>query len=150
MKYNAALIVYVARKHSKHHQIISDLNSENLSATELDLPISDISSCSINDRLSIAIQHIDLLVVYLSKETKDHACISKSVEIANTYGKRIIGIWIDDAEPQDLCVSVGAYGDSISPYYARSKEIFSGKSDIWLNPDYSTPPKTKIKKHTCG
>lgn len=150
MKQNAALIIYVGRKHSKHNQIISDLNSENLTASELDLPRIDINSCSISDDLARAIQKIDLLVIYLSKETKNHACINVSVELANAHGKRIVGIWIDDAESDDLCVSVGAYGDSITPYDENSKEIFCGHSDAWVNPDYTAPAKTKIKKHTCG
>lgn len=150
MKYNASLIIYVGKKHSKHQQIISDLNSVNLIPSELDLPINDIESCSINDSLLSAIKIIDLLIVYLSKETKNHACINKAVELANAYSKRIVGIWIDAAEPEDLCGSIMAYGDSITPYDGNSIEIFCGNSEAWINPDYSTPPKTEIKKHTCG
>lgn len=150
MKDNTALIIYVGRKHLKHNQIILDLESENLTVSEFDLPKNDIDSCSINDKLSREIKIIELLIVYLSKETKNHACINKSVELANAYGKRIVGIWIDDAEPEDLCGSVGAYGDSITPYDINSKNIFCGQSDVWVNPDYSNPTKTKIKKHTCG
>ena len=150
MKHNAALIIYVGRKHQKHSQIISDLNAENLTTSELDLPRNDINSCSINDNISRAIQKIDLLIVYLSKETKSHACINVSVEFAKAHAKRIVGIWLDDAEPDDLCGSIGAYGDSITPYDANIKEIFCGRSDVWVNPDYSNPPTTKIKKHTCG
>ncbi|MCT8947818.1 TIR domain-containing protein [Pseudomonas iridis] len=150
MKLDSALIVYVGRTHSKHNEIINDLRLLKAEVSEYNMPASDIGTCSLTDQLNQSIQRIDLLIVYLSQETKKHACIVQAVELANKYGKKIVGIWLEDAKPDDLCEAVALYGDNITPYDHATKNIFCGEADTWLNPDYSNPPKTKTKKHTCG
>jgi hypothetical protein len=150
MPQKSALIVYVGRKHSKHQQIIADLIATYQTTSEIDLPANDANFCSLTADLDSSIQNIDLLVVYLSQDTKNHACVIQAVELANRYGKKIVGIWLEDVNPEDLCGPVGLYGDSISPYDDLTKDIFSGQANVWLNSDYTTPPKTKTKKHTCG
>jgi len=150
MKFNTALIVYSGVRHAQHNKILADLQHEKIGQRELDLPLAEGSSCTIIEVIDQEIKLIDLLIVYLSKHSKDHPCINYCIESANKNNIRVIGIWLDDAEPQDLGTCMDQLGDGVCTYDGNFIESILGDTPTWTNPDGTTPTKRTIKKHICG
>lgn len=150
MKYTTALIVYSGSRHTQHTKILNDLQQENIEQRELDLPTTEDSNCPLTEQINNTIDGVDLLIVYLSKYSKNHPCIDYCINVAHQQNIRIIGIWLDDAELRDLNTEMDQLGDSICIYDDSFTETILSDIPVWTNPDGTEPTKRTIKKHICG
>jgi hypothetical protein len=150
MKYTTALIAYSGTRHTQHNKILADLQHEKIDQRNIDLPLAEGARCAVIEEINNEIKLVDLLIVYLSKQTKDHPCINYCIESANKKNIRIIGIWLDDAEPQDLGACMDQLGDGVCVYDENFIDNIIGETPTWTNPDGTPPAKRKINKHICG
>jgi MTH538 TIR-like domain (DUF1863) len=150
MKYTSALIIYSGRQHNQHNKILSDLQEEKIEQKQLQLPDTEGTSCASTSDIDNAIVDIDLLIVYLSKHTKDHPCIDYCVNVAHSKNIKIIGIWLDGAEANDINKVLDQVGDGICNYDESFIDNIINEPPTWTNPDGSPPEKRIIKKHICG
>lgn len=55
----------------------------------------------------------DILVVLISKKTKQSTCIRESIKYARKKGKKVIGVWLENSSDTDLLEEIDDYADSI-------------------------------------
>lgn len=151
MTYASALIIYVDEKHDAHEQILKDLQDEEISQDDLNVPNNSTVACQIEAELLKKICAVDILVIYISNKTKNNICIASAVAIAQRLNKKIIAIWLGIANDADLGQALGKFADEVISYDGSVlKDILHGVVVPWVKADGTAVPKRVIPKHTCG
>lgn len=149
MKKPEAAILFFEKKHKNHQEIISDI-SQTHSIIEFKLQESNNLLCNEKKEIESTAQLIDLLIVYLSPETKNNACVCYFIKLAANKNIKVIGIWIENSNNTDISICMEDFGDSVTTYPTNLKNIVSSEDSVWTDSNGNKVEKRKIKKHTCG
>jgi hypothetical protein len=96
-----------------------------------------------------AVVEADVVVILICPQTLDDPLTVQVVELANREGKRIVGVWAGDADPNALPQVLRDYGDANVRMDAASiAQSVCGGASIWETPtgDKRPPPKTPRHK----
>jgi hypothetical protein len=148
MKHKIAKILFLSKKHSKHLDILAQLNSEGFDTTDRDLVNQDNGSCSFDVLSELA--GVELIIIYLSEAIKKNICLQELVEEAVKKGIRIVGIWIDLESNIIAPDCVELFSDSICVYSGSLSAVFASKENIFVECNGDVKKEIKIKKHICG
>lgn len=100
--------------------------------------------------LAPRIKGAGVLVVYVSRDTKDSPWVDWEIEHAQRLGKRIVGIWAYGEKDCELPKPLEDYADAVVGWNGESIiDAINGKSDKWYKPDGSAQGYTTIKRHSC-
>lgn len=148
MRYKSALVVYVDEKRD---DITNNLLLPSVTPIDINLTF-DEQFCSHEQEIDIAIDAVDLLVVYYKPELKNNVCINYAVTKARSKAIKIIVFWLgSDGKSGDLNEGLDNYADSIiATSVEHSEEVLTGELSVWENADGSNFIKRMIPKHTCG
>jgi hypothetical protein len=100
------------------------------------------------DGLHNCMEKADVVVILICPETIDDKLTGPVVELANRSGKRIVGVWAVDAEPDKLPPSLHRFGDANVRLNASelATSVCQGES-IWLTPKGDPWPKPVTPRH---
>ena len=91
-----------------------------------------------------------MLVVYISKETKDSDYVDWEIEYAHTEGKRIVGVWEQGEKGCEIPEALENYGDAIVGWNGENIiDAINGNDSIQENPDGSSRSERAITRHPC-
>ena len=99
------------------------------------------------DSFDRCVQEADVVVILICPETIDDELIGPAVDMANKLGKRIVGVWAADAEPNKLPPSLHRHGDANVRLDATelASSVCQGTS-IWVTPEGTPRPKPKTPR----
>lgn len=151
MKYKSVLVMHMGDKAKTHEKIMEKLLEPNADIDELVFS-GDSQSCPESSIICNKVPQVEALLIYISKDTKNNACISEAVKEANKSGVKIFAIWLDEE------CSISGIGDAISNHadgvFSSREELVEEISDmdggVWQKPDGSDMDKRSIKRHKCG
>jgi hypothetical protein len=94
------------------------------------------------------VEEADVAVILICPETIDDKLTGPVVELANRLGKRIVGVWAADAEPNKLPRSLHRHGDANVRLDAHelAASVCQGES-IWVTPKGESRPKPITPRH---
>lgn len=133
---------------------------ELLSAGGLDVRDSSINSDKPNNAnnpeyikasiLSPQINWASVLVVLISKGTKDSHWVNWEIEYAEKLGKRIVGVWDQGAQGVDIPDALEKYASAVVGWNTeRIKGAIDGSINNWETPEGVTAPKREVKRYSC-
>ena len=133
---------------------------ELLSAAGLDVRDSSINSDKPNNAnnpdyiktsiLSPQINWASVLVVLISKGTKESQWVNWEIERAEQLGKRIVGVWDQGAQGVDIPDALEKYASAVVGWNAdRIKGAIDGSINNWETPEGVTAPQREVKRYTC-
>jgi len=131
-----------------------------LGAAGLDVRDSSINSDKPNNAnnpdyikasiLSPQINWASVLVVLISKGTKESHWVNWEIEHAERLGKRIVGVWDQGAQGVDIPDALEKYGSAVVGWNAeRIKGAIDGSINNWETPDGTAAPKREVKRYSC-
>ena len=103
-----------------------------------------------NKILAPQIQRCSVLVVYISRETKDSKYVNWEIEYAHKQGKRIVGVWGQGEKGCEVPQALDDYGDALVGW--DSKKIVDAileDDSIQENQDGSPRDMRNITRHPC-
>jgi hypothetical protein len=90
----------------------------------------------------------DVVVILICAETLGDPAVDGLVELASRLGKRVIGVWADDAKPQDLPSSIERRGDATIRLDPEEIErAVCGGQTPWHDPTGKQRPRPKTPRH---
>ena len=103
-----------------------------------------------NGNLLPQIQWCDVLVVLISPAARNDAVIAWAIECAQRLGKRVIGIWLEDANYEDLPGALDDLADAVVPANpAGVVGAVEGSLNGIRRPDGSPRAERAIARHNC-
>lgn len=101
--------------------------------------------------LAPQIQQCSVLVVYVSKDTKDSKYVDWEIEYANKLDKRIVGVWGNGEKDCELPDALEEYRDALVGWHGGNiVDAILSDNSTQENPDGSTRGKRDITRHPCG
>ena len=101
--------------------------------------------------LSPQIQQCSVLVVYVSKDTKDSKYVNWEIEHAHDLGKRIVGVWENGEKGCELPEALEDFRDALVGWHGSSiVDAILSDNSIQENPDGSERSKREIIRHPCS
>lgn len=133
---------------------------ELLSAAGLDVRDGSINSEKPNEAknpeyiktsiLAPQINWASVLVVLISKGTKESSWVNWEIEYAEKQGKRIIGVWDHGAEGVDIPDALEKYASAVVGWHTeRIKGAIEGTINNWETPNGMTAPPREVKRYKC-
>lgn len=131
-----------------------------LSTAGLDVRDSSINSDRPNDAkdpgyiktsiLAPPINWASVLVVLISKGTKESHWVNWEIEYAEKLGKRIVGVWDHGAEGVDIPDALEKYASAVVGWNTeRIKGAIEGTINNWETPEGVVAPPREVKRYTC-
>jgi hypothetical protein len=94
------------------------------------------------------VNEADVVVILICPETIDDKLTGPVVELASRLGKRIVGVWAADAEPNKLPASLHRHGDANIRLDANELAAsVCGGASVWVTPEGKPRPKPKTPRH---
>ena len=95
------------------------------------------------------IERCSVLVVYVSKDSKNSKYVDWEIECAHRLGKRVVGVWERGELGCDLPQALESYGDALSGWDSNNIIKSINGDNIQENPDGSSRPERNITRHPC-
>ncbi|HKI60664.1 MAG TPA: TIR domain-containing protein [Mariprofundaceae bacterium] len=103
-----------------------------------------------NQILAPKIRQCSVLVVYISKDTKDSEYVNWEIEYADKLDKRIVGVWGNGEKGCDLPEALEEYRDALVGWHGSSiVDAILSDDHIQENPDGTPRPRRSILRHPC-
>ncbi|MGA7675282.1 MAG: hypothetical protein WCA78_09590 [Rhizomicrobium sp.] len=119
-------------------KMIGEIGCEIVGAKE---PIENYEGC---------VSKADVIVVLICKEAAKNPIVGKIIELAVKLGKRVVGVWAEDASEEDLPEGLRRHGEaSVTFKTTPLKQCILGEKPEWQNPDGSPQGKKKTPRHHC-
>jgi hypothetical protein len=100
--------------------------------------------------LAPQIQWAGTLLVYVSPNTKDSEWVNWEIEYAAKQGKRIVGVWEEEANECKLPSALTEYADAIVGWHGNSIiEAIVEEKDGWQRQDGSPTSAVVLRRHPC-
>ena len=101
--------------------------------------------------LAPQIQQCSVLVVYISKDTKDSKYVNWEIKYAHDLGKRIVGVWENGEKGCELPEALEDLSDALVGWHGSNiVDAILSNNSIQENPDGSVRGKRNIIRHPCG
>ena len=101
--------------------------------------------------LASRINWCSVLVVYISRETKNSDFVNWEIEYAHRQGKRIVGVWERGAKDCELPDALDRYADAVVGWNGESiVDAVNRDSNDWYRPNGSQQDYREIKRYSCG
>ena len=100
--------------------------------------------------LAPQINWASVLVVLVSKGTKDSSWVNWEIEYAEKLGKRIVGVWDHGAQGTDIPDALEKYASAVVGW--NTEKIIAaieGGINNWETPEGNVAPKREVKRYTC-
>ena len=100
--------------------------------------------------LAPQINWASVLVVLVSKGTKDSSWVNWEIEYAEKLGKRIVGVWDHGAQGTDIPDALEKYASAVVGW--NTEKIFAaidGGINNWETPEGVVAPAREVKRYTC-
>ena len=103
-----------------------------------------------NQILAPKIMQCSVLVVYISKDTKNSKYVNWEIDYAHDNDKRIVGVWGEGEKDCEIPEALENYGDALVGWHGSSiVDAINGDDSIQENIDGSKRGKRKIIRHPC-
>lgn len=103
-----------------------------------------------NKILAPQIDQCSVLVVYISKDTKDSKYVNWEIEYAAKQEKRIVGVWGNGENGCELPVALEEYRDALVGWTGSNiVDAILNDNSIQENADGSSRGERGIKRHPC-
>ena len=103
-----------------------------------------------NQILAPKIMQCSVLVVYISKDTKNSKYVNWEIDYAHENDKRIVGVWGEGEKDCEIPEALENYGDALVGWHGSSiVDAINGDDSIQENIDGSKRGKRKIIRHPC-
>ena len=100
--------------------------------------------------LAPKIMQCSVLVVYISKDTKNSKYVNWEIEYAHKNDKRIVGVWGEGERDCEIPEALDDYGDALVGWHGSSiVDAINGDDSIQENIDGSKRGERKIIRHPC-
>jgi len=100
------------------------------------------------DAYEQCVKEADVVVILICPETLADALVASVVQLANRLGKRIVGVWAADAEPNKLPDCLHRYGDAnVRIDAAELAGTVCQDQSIWVTPGGDPRPKPRTPRH---
>ncbi len=100
--------------------------------------------------LAPRINWASVLVVLVSKGTKESDYVNWEIEYAEKQGKRIVGVWDDGAAGVDIPDALEKYASAVVGWQTdKVKGAIDGTINNWETPDGAAAPPREVKRYTC-
>lgn len=100
--------------------------------------------------LAPRINWASVLVVYISRDTKDSKWVNWEIEYAQKQGKRIVGVWEQGERDCELPEALERYADAVVGWNGESIiDAIKGKSNTSYKQDGSEQGHRNIKRYSC-
>lgn len=97
------------------------------------------------------IRRCDVLVVYVSRETRNSDYVDWEIEYAEKQGKRIVGVWANGESGCDLPDALAKYADAVVGWNGnRIVDAIKGEISGFQNPDGSNFAPRDIDRFSCA
>lgn len=102
------------------------------------------------DDLSEGVKACDVLVILLCKEAFTDPTVAAAIELAVKLGKKIIGIWAQDATGTEIPKAFDSYGEStIVMEKSQIEKVLESGTSIWQTPQRELRPAPETARHKC-
>lgn len=92
-----------------------------------------------------------VLLVYVSKDTKDSKYVDWEIEYAHKKGKQIVGVWAYGERECEVPEALDKYADAVVGWQGNKIiDAIDGKINNWENSDGSQRDRRNIDRHDCG
>ena len=103
-----------------------------------------------NEILAPRINQCSVLVVYVSKDTKDSEYVNWEIEYALKNEKRIVGVWEQGERGCEMPEALKGYADAVAGWNGNNiVDAVNGNDSIRENLDGSPCLPIPIKRHPC-
>lgn len=100
--------------------------------------------------LAPRIRQSGVLVVYISRDTKDSEYVNWEIEYAHRLGKRIVGVWAYGENGCEMPRALNDYADAVVGWRgSRIIDAINGKIDDFENPDGTPNTLRDIVRYSC-
>lgn len=97
------------------------------------------------------IKQSGVLLVYISKDTKDSEYVDWEIEYAQKKDKRIVGVWAYGEGECEVPEALEKYANAVVGWQGnRIIDAIDGKINNWEKPDGSTRDRHDIDRYDCG
>lgn len=92
-----------------------------------------------------------VVVVYISRDTKDSKYVNWEIEHAHGLGKRIVGVWAYGENGCEMPRALSDYADAVVGWRgSRIIDAISGEIDGFENPDGTPSTPRDIVRFSCN
>lgn len=97
-----------------------------------------------------AIEDCDVLVVLLCKEAFTDSIVASAIQLAVKLGKKIVGIWAQDATGTEIPEAFEAYGEStVTLEKSQIQKVMELGTSVWQTPKRELRPEPATARHKC-
>jgi hypothetical protein len=94
------------------------------------------------------VEAADVIVVLICEETTNSPTVKRIIEMASRLGKRIIGVWLDEAVSDTVPAILDSQGDAVIGMNGEDiKQAVIDGERVWKVPSGKKRPDQKTPRH---